>query len=315
VRNNWGIPFWTEAQRVTGVADAQTVFNVDTTVHDLRAGSPVLLYQTYCKWEVKEIQSITGSSITLTNGTTLSGVVYVIPMLVGYVVGDITTSPTGFDSQAKLTFQITNVLTGLGVTVPPQYNGYDLYTDPYLAGDSSGGSNTFTQQQNTSDYDVGDIYQVTPWIPQRYSKNYATDGSGASDIRALKEFFYRRAGKFRPFYAPTFESNLRKASTGNITTTFKFYDDDFVAALASKRNVVAFGLDDGTWQLRPYSAPTALGDGTAQITLGSALNINASRILCVSYAALNRLDTDSLSIGHKQAGYFTSNFPALEIAA
>lgn len=311
LRGNWAVPFWTEAQQFTGTV-GQTTYELDTTLHDIRAGGMLMLYDMAGNWQVLEVSAITASTVTAT-ASTLKGMLFAVPVRNGYIDGDITLSPSGYESSAKIAFNINDVLTGLGTTAPTQYSGLDLYTDPYLVGDGNTGATSLTRQETNSDYSVGNISHSTPWNAPRYAKQYEYDGVGVADLRYIKDFFYRRAGKMKSFISPSFESNLRKSSTGNITTAFKFFDDGYVSQLSAVRKTFAFELDDGTWLMRKVTAPTDLGGGLAQVTLDSALNVDASRIMCVSYAGTNRLDTDRLEINHLTAGHFTSSYQVLEL--
>jgi hypothetical protein len=311
IRNNWAVPFWTEAQQFTGTV-GQTVYPLDTTVHDIRAGGMMLLYSLAKSWQIVEVSAVTATTVTAT-ASTLKGLLFAVPIRVGYIDGSISMNPTGYKSSAQLTFNINDVLTGLGTTAPAQYNGLDLYTDPYLIGDGDTGQTSISMQDNQVEFSVGNIAHSTPWKGSQYSKQYEYDGLGASDIRFIKDFFYRRAGKMKAFVAPTFESNLRKVSTGNVASVFKFYDDGYLSLLGTTRKTIAFCLDDGTWQLRQASSPMDVGSGVSQVNLDSALNVDASRIVYVSYAGTNRLDTDRLELNHKTAGYFTSSYQVLEL--
>lgn len=310
IRKNWAIPFWTEAQPVTSTL-GQTVFAADTLVHDLRVGGMVLLYGWDQNWQVAEITAASSASVTTSVGATVAGQIFMVPVRRGFISGDLEFSPTGADSSVKFNYYIDDVLTGLGATVPDQYAGQDLYLFPYEVSDQ--GSTTVSMLDNQVEFDVGNIAHRSTWKTSQYGKKYYRTGKGAADIRALKEFFYRRAGRYRPFVAPSFESNLRKASTGNVASTFKFKDDGFVELMASLRTMIAFGLDDDSWVMRNITGAVSLGGGESQITLDSPLGIDAGRILTASYVGLNRLDTDTLDISHQNGGYFTTSYQVLEL--
>lgn len=309
IRSSWAVPEWAAAQSVV-VASGQTVVNVDTAIHDLRVGSLAMLYSLAGTWELVEVASLTGTSITVP-ATSLNGLIYVVPVRIGYISGQSKFAPTGFDSQMKLVFNIDDVLTGLTETAS-QLNGLDLYTDPYLIDGS--GATTISQDDVQVEYGTGNIDHSTSWARSQYGYNAQRDGLGPSDLWKLKQFFYRRAGKYRPFYQPTFESNLRKASTGTVASTFKFWDDGYVALLSSVRTRLGFKLRDGSWLIRNASAAVDLGADQGQVTLSAPLNVPASQIQLVSFVGQNRLDTDRLEITHQGNGYFTTAYNVLEIA-
>lgn len=308
LRAAWAVPEWSVAQAVT-VVPGQIALPVDTLVHDFRVGSLALLYSLTGLWELVEVSALTSVSITVP-ATTLTGLIYVIPVRVGYVSAQTQLRPSGYDGAIKLTFNIDDVLAGLTETVP-QLNGLDLYTDPYLIDGT--GTTTISQEDEQVEYGTGNIAHATPWARSQYGANVRRDGLGAADLWAMKQFFYRRAGKFRPFYQPTFESNLRKASTGTVGSTFKFWDDGYVSLLSDVRTRLGFQLRDDSWLIRNASAAIDLGGGQGQVTLGAPLSIPASQIRLVSFVGQSRLDTDRLEISHQGNGYFTTAYNILEI--
>lgn len=309
IRGTWLIPLWFEYQTTTA-ALAQTVFAVDTLLHDLRADSHALLFKSICEWQVVTIAAITDTTIETVEECTLQGRVYVIPFRVGKLSGNAGGSINGYGSTFKLQYYVQDVLRGL-TEAPTQYNGHDFYSIPYLIENSA--SVNILQAENQVEYSVGDIASDTSWARSMYGREQKYDGQGMAEFRAFKNYFYRRAGRFRDFYSPTFESNLLNKSTGTVASTFKFKDEGYVDRLFAHMKRIGFRLADGTWQVRNATAAANIGGGEGQMTLDSPLNVPAKDIELVSFVTLNRLDTDRVDITLGQNQYFSSSAAVVEI--
>jgi hypothetical protein len=313
LRGQWAIPLWFEAQAVVSAA-GQTVFLADTTVHDIRPNTLALLFDVRGNWELHTVSAIAAGVVTITGPTALVGRAWLMGVRIGYVSGKAPFKPTGRDNSVKVIYNVNDndVLTGL-TDAAPQFNGVDLYTAPYeIDGNATG---TIDQQYDEVEFSVGGVAHATPWVQAQYTTNQGWRGFSVADLRAFCQWFYRRAGKFRAYYAPTFESNLRKASTGAVTTAFKVYDDNYLALVYPTCKVVAFGMRDGTWLLRNVTAAVSLGDGTTQLTLDTSLARNAVDVMVVSYVRPRRLDTDRVEINLRPAGYSYTSYNVVEVAA
>lgn len=308
IRGKWLIPLWFELQPITATV-GQTSLAVDTSVHDIRANTYVLVYSNFKTWQVVKVSSITATTATVA-ALTIAGFAYVVPLRVGWFSAQSNMLPTGFANLIKGVFVVDDVLTGLTETVP-QLNGLDFYSTPYLI-DKSGSTQVFWDEDQ-SDFTTGNIAHSTAWANARYQKSYMFQDNGQAALRAFKNYFYRRAGKYRAFMSPTFEANLRSASSGIVGTTYKFFDDGYAANLYSLRKIVGFMLTDGTWQTRNILSVADLGDGTAQVVLDSALNIDANLISYCSFVAQNRLDADQISISFESFDMYRASINVMEI--
>jgi len=310
LRNRWLIPEWFQAQRVSGVVAGQTVFPVDTLIHDLRANTHALLWKGYCDWQIVDVDTITATTITLSTPAAFAGSVLIVPFRVGRVSGSAKMSPSGWDDQFDLEYYVDDVLGGLTET-PAQLNGQDYYTTPYVLDERN--STQLDWEEDQVEYVLGGIDSMTPWTRSMYTYQYNFDDSGPEAYWELKQWWYRRAGKFRPFYSPTFESDLQKRSTGTVTNTFQFQDEGYTAHLYPTLNRLGFLLKNGTWLARTVTAASNIGGGLGQVTLNAALNVAARDIERVSFILFNRLNTDRLELNLQAHGRFTTNASVLEI--
>lgn len=308
IRGKWLIPLWFEVQEATATV-GQTVFPVDTTIHDIRANSYVLIFSDVESWQVAKVSAVTNSSITC-EASTLQGLIYIVPLRYGFISGQSNLAPNGYQNEIKARFEIEDVLSGIAA-VPAQLNGKDFYTTPYLIADA--GDSQIYMEEDQTQFEVGGINSSTPWLASRYGKTYLWDDNGQQALRALKAYFYRRQGRFRSFLSPSFEPNLRSASAGIVGTIFKFYDEGYTDNLFATKKLLGFKLNDGTWLTRTASNAIHLGNGLDQLTLSSALNVDANKISYVSFISENRLDTDRLEINLDIFDRFKANASVMEI--
>jgi hypothetical protein len=143
-------------------------------------------------------------------------------------------------------------------------------------------------------------------------KPYAVLPTNAQEVRDFKNFFARRAGKFRQFWMPSFTLDLRKSQTGTVTNSLIINDDDYLN-YASVRKHIAIQTMDGIYH--PFiinSADAQLG-GKTKLNLNGSLNADASKILGVSYMGLHRLDTDAATLNWIGNGVVQSSLNILEL--
>lgn len=310
LRGNWLVPSWFEAQPVVVSVGQQTI-NADTLLHDLRENSHALIFKSICDWQIVQIAEIETDSVTLVEECAFQGRAYLVPLRVGKISSSASAAPTGFVNSFEFQYYIEDVLAGLTES-PTQHNGKDLYTIPYLI--DGAGSVKIIQDESQLEFAVGGIASDTFWNRSQSSKEYKFDGQGAADYRNFKNWFYRRAGRFRDFYSPSFESNLQNRSTGTVVSTFKFKDEGYVNNLFAHVKRIGFRLSNGSWQIRTVTAAENIGNGESQLTLNAPLNVPANSIQVVSFVSLNRLDTDRVEISLGQNGYFKSSASVMELS-
>lgn len=309
LRKNWAIPIWTEAQVVGNLTALQTIIICNTQIHDLRDDSLVLIYSNSL-WEVAEIQVIGSSHIQLFTGLVFSHTnAFVIPVRIGYIVEDVDINTTGREGELNLKYQVDDNLELLPEQ-PTQYLSKDIYFTPTLISGSL--NRTLEQQQNIIEFGLGPIERRTPWLNARYGSPFFSLMEGAQEVRDFKNFCYRRVGKFREFWLPTFENDLRIKSAGIIVTTFEV-EADSIIDYSQQRINIAFQDLQGNWYPRGVVNYNLVDSTTVEVTIDSALNLNVDQIMIISYLGLNRLNTDRIQFNWIGNGVVISNFQVLEL--
>lgn len=293
IRKRWAVPIWTEAQYVGTVLPNAPAIVCDTANFDFRDESLALLYAGCDKWQVIEIASVEPGQINLLSNVNAFVGAWLLPVRLGWIANTVEKPTNGHNGKSTLAFEIDDTLV-IPSSAPEQYLGNDIY---YEAGLLNGGSisRTIEQRLNVVDYSLGPVARRSPWLNARVGTPHRSIIEGAQEMRRYKEFLYRRAGKFRGFFIPTFENNLRILNTGLIASTLVVNSDSFVDYASFRKNV-AVQTVAGIWQSRGISNPVQLDSDRVQLTLSAPLNILASSIARASYLGFNRLDTDRIEI-------------------
>lgn len=290
LRQRWAVPLWTEAQYVGTVAG--TTIACDTTNFDLRADSLALLYRDSTHWQVVEIETVSVGSVELYSAADALTGAFLMPVRLGYIAGNVDKPSNGYNAKSKMTFEIEDNMP-YSADVPTQFLANDIYFEPSIANGFL--DRSLEQQQDIVDGQLGKVFRRTTWANPRFGSPYKTITSDAQEMRAYKDWLYRRAGKFRSFWLPSFEMNLRCANVGNIVSTLYATRDSYFD-YATARTHIAIEDTAGNWYARTVSSPVEVSGDRVQLTLSSPLNVDASLIRRISYLGLYRLDTDSVEI-------------------
>ena len=292
IRKKWAIPIWTEGQYVGTVNGIVTSIFCDTAIYDLRVNSLALLYSSSDDWQIIEITALTINSISFNALNNAISNAWLIPIRLGWISGNISKSTDGYFSKSVLTFDIIDNLN-LSVVQPAQFLGNDIYYEPGLLNNGSV-TKSIQQQEQTIDFELGPIEKRTSWNNSRYGTMHNCLMDGPVESRQFKEFLYRRSGKFRSFWQPSFESNLQITNVGNIVSTLYIKDNSF-NSYAMRSHIVVRTINNN-WYPFAISNPINLGNGIIQVTLSAPLNINVSEVVCISFLGLYRFNTDKIEI-------------------
>jgi hypothetical protein len=307
IGKKWAVPIWSENQYVGTILSSAASITCNTTLYDIRASSLALLYANENSWQIVEIGTITGTSVNVTNTLSYMTNCYLIPIRLGWIEGQISGNTNGHSKKITISFEIEDNLEIIPAA-PTQYLSNDIYYTPSLL---QNGSLTRSIQDNMQkmDGDLGIVRRQFPWKNARYGSGYNTITINRTEYIDYKNFIHRRAGKFRSFWMPTFEQNLRIVSTGTITTTIIIEADSF-NSYTFRPNIAI--LANGVWYPRVVSNPVSQPANRLQLTLNSALNVDASKITTACYLGLNRLNTDKIEMQWAE-GIMESSINILEL--
>lgn len=314
ITRRWAVPLWSEAQQVVaGIAAGTQTFNIDTTSSDFRVGSLIAVWQSASLNITAEIQSMTPTSITLDKPINETYVLpWVAPVRIGRVLGDISRQTDGYNGALSVQFEFTDGVDFGAGAAPQQFLGNDVYLEAGIIG-----SERFLQDSINARIDVVDYGGVTssfaPWKYTQIRRPYKFLLQGLDDVWRLRKWLHRRAGKIRPFWIPTFESNLRLIQTGLVTGSLTVASDDY-KLFAYKRNHIAIKLADGSFMLRTVLGIADITDNRSVLTLDANLNVEARDIREVSFLGLHRIDSDRIEINWTSNRTAQVTVPIMEIS-
>ncbi|MCG2575336.1 hypothetical protein LVY74_17540, partial [Acinetobacter sp. ME22] len=305
IRQLWAVPLYQERQLVGDVNSDFIACN--TSIYDFRDNSLALL-KNDAGIKLLEIVEVQSTGLQLSESVSFDNA-KLYPVRVCFISGDITRNISGVHAFMSVDFIVIDEPV-IEPETPEQFLDDDLY---FFALTYSGDAMqaTISQQQNILDNEIGDIYQSTDWNFARYGKPYRAVLKGQQRIHDYKNFLFRRQGRYRPFWLPTYESNLRSKSTGIVTDTL-FVEVDQYKQLADQRQHIAIKCD-GVWTAHTITASSFVSASTVQLTLTPALDKAASSIQRISYLGLHRLDADSVTLNYQGAGMVEVSVPILEL--
>lgn len=309
----WAIPVWTEAQYIGVITNGSATLACVTDPYDFRGPGLCFIWQDDGHFQLLDVTTVSSGLLTFHTGQTANGYTgaYLIPCRYGRVVGSFSRKLKADNILTDVVFSVDDTNTITSGSSPTQYLSDDLYTD---APEDAGGVNRVVNTRfDVLDYGLGPVSQRAPWLNNRvdYQRNVLC--ANAQEVRTFKQWLQRRAGKYKRFWEPSFDNDLRKQSTGTVNSAFLVARDNLIDWSALPRNHVAFELDDGSWLARAISSITVISGSQVQLNLDTTLAVPASRIRRVSWLGLKRLNTDQIELTWLGGGVMQANMVVTEI--
>ena len=138
------------------------------------------------------------------------------------------------------------LLRSLEPTIGAQHKSFEVLTNMPV---SSSGSiaKGVSKIEDEVDFDLGVFDTRSPWNSARVGFNVGYFIDGLDELAAFKRFFYRRAGKEKPLYIPSFEQDVRFSSfSGDLLSGFISNDD--YAAFEDGIDQLAVRFTNDVWQ-------------------------------------------------------------------
>lgn len=305
IRKNWAVPLAQESQYVGDVSAGFVMCRTD--IFSFYDGCLALL-KNDTEQILVEIESVESDHLLLSDVATISSA-KLYPVRVCFISGDISRQVSNFYARSSITFIVIDE-PEVEESTPEQFFENDLHKFCLLL-DGSSLETTITQIQNIIDNEMGVIFHNTDHNFARYSKQFRTVLRGQKELYQYRQFLFRRRGKYRPFWLPTYEANLRCKSAGLVSSVLLVEHDQY-KQLADLRKHIAIKIS-GNWTAHTITASAFVSGSAVQITILPALNKNASAIERISYLGLHRLDADSVDLHYQGAGIVEASVPILEI--
>lgn len=307
----WAVPVWAQAQSVGTIAEDATVIAIDTTFSDYRVDTPVFIMDICGNWQYAYIDAVAVDSLTVDRELTEARRAFVMPVRVGRLLGTPTRVTTGYNSQYSVIFEVDDNID-FEPEAPTQFYDDDIYFDENLLPTNGAFTQNFLANRETFDYQLGPVKEFTPWLNNRTSQPLRILKESQVDAWALRMFLHRRAGKYRRFWYPSFEADLRAVSTGALTTTLDVALDSLLPWAEDRKNI-AIRKTDGTWLARRITDATVPLPGIARLTLDSSIAMNAADIGLISWLGLKRFDADKIELQYIGNNHCETTISILEL--
>ena len=313
IRRRWGVPIWSQAQFVGSLSSGATSVNCDTDVYEFVDTSLALVWQSVDQFEVVEIDVVGSGALTLVAALSASyAFAYVMPLRVGFVDDSIDMMRTGANDVVKISYDVEDNVV-LATSAPTQYLGQDIYYEAVLKNGESYDLQILANE-DVADYQLGRLDRKAPWTYTRQLSNYQRLLKNPIEVYGFKQWMHRRAGKYRAFWLPSFENDVRVKNAGSITTTLQWHRDSY-DEWATDRTHIAVEDTSGVWYPRTLSAVSVVDATTLQGTLSSSLGgLTAATIRRISYLGLKRLATDQMKLEWLGNSVARCNFSVLELS-
>lgn len=282
--------------RTLDVATSAASPNIDvnTEFADFRVGSQALLWNSPRDFEIVTIltvatnQIVADANISKVHPTTA----LVMPLRIAFLKSNPKRRFNGDNQNFSGNFLIKENIKLVTSPSATQYKTFDVYLDQPLAVNTTA-VDVYDTRVDVLDYGTGVREQFTPHIKTKIKRSFGVQLDSQEDVWNFRLWLHRRAGKYLPFWMPTWEDNFTILSTGALTTQFLAVNDG-QDTLSSGRNDVAVLTDSG-WLLRGIVAIVPSGDDLL-ITLDSSLAIDASDVKLVSFLGRKRLTSDNVTL-------------------
>ena len=307
----WLVPIWTEARYVGAVTAGVHTIPSDVSNYDFRLGEFAILWQSPAQWQIINILSFSFNQIVSGIAPQAFTGAWVMPLRIAFMRDNPNKKFNGRESTYELKFDIQTNYAPAEMAAPTQFLAEDLSTEqPLLNGALS--TDSILGELDLNDEDLGVVQFYAPWINNKISRTHSREAVGAAEAIALRRWVYRRKGKYKAFWQPSFEDDLRVLSTGTITTALIVSSDAYMGN-AEARKYLAVQTASG-WTLATIQSSAQLDAARVQHTLTSSLGIAASAIQRVCWLGLKRLNSDQVEFNWFGQGVVRVDVPVLEIS-
>lgn len=314
VRRNGAVlvdaPVWPEAAWLGAVAADATSLSVDTTAADWREGGHLVVWESDSKFAVLEIDTVSSGSIALSDPV---GIAFtraeVMPVRSAYIADGLSIARGSTFVDASLSILVTDNVD-LSASDYPQYESLDVVTERTIM--VSDISEHVVRSVEMVDNGFGPVALET-------RRNYADFGqalgfieNGPAAVWRRRRWLHSLGGKQKPFWLPAWNMDLSLQDPLGSSDTVASVRSISPAATYVGRHVMVL-LHDGTRFLRSITNAVPDGDND-DITLSASLGqaVTAAEIASFCFLSKVRLDSDVVSIEHRDTGLSAVTVPVME---
>jgi hypothetical protein len=308
----WAIPLWSEAQRIADVTTGDTSIPCDAEFRDFRDASLGLLWNTTGAYEVLSIATVAPTALAVDAVAADMSRAWVMPLRVGRLLGPARKSSGGYGADWELNFEVEDNID-LAPAAPEQYLGDDIYFDEVLIPSGEQMDNDIIANVDRVDDGLGVVASFDLWDDNRVRRSQGVVLTTPEEVWTYRQFLHRRKGRWRAFWQPSFENDLRLADLlTSVTTVLKVYTDDRTDNSENRTHIAIQAGAAGTWYPRAITSEAVVGD-TTELTVATLGGLDPATITRICYLGLKRLDADRVELVWPGGGNCVSSVPVLEL--
>lgn len=302
----YALPVWPDGERLNAdLGVGSTAISVTTTDRDFYPGGLAVLYSDHRTTEALEILTVSAGSISLKRPTLAfwpKGARILPVRLARLPNRQALSRVTDGIAKARVHFEVQDNTAAVPSTQAVQLNGLDVYLKPPNRAEdvSVDYLRTIGISDNATGVTAHDDRTLRPDILRGWQFLY----NGKAEIAAARAFLEKRAGRYTPFYMPTYEMGLQLiAAIGSSDTVLKVKDMDLALYLngADWAGAIALRHTNGTWYARTVTAISSGDPGEERISIGSALGIAAqpTDFTRICFLEKVRMEADAAEIAYQ----------------
>lgn len=303
---SWIIPMWNQMQ-LASISSGSDSHTVVTDYVDFEENGMVLVWSTDSNWQLLGIDQITSGTLT-TISEASEDFSIIMPARLGFAKRNPERKLNGLEDSYFMEFIIEP--SDEIESSPAQYESDDVYSDEVLL-ESDSSTEEIRRDKDIFSSGFGLHTVLTNWSISKATMPNRVICEDHQDNWNLRTFLHRRSGRYRTFWQPTFENDLRVKNTSTIVSSL-LVENDNLDEIFDERKHIAVETSSG-WLFREITSVIIPDASTLQFQLNAALNIAETAVKRVCWLNLNRLETDSIDVKYEGGGVSHTSFPITRI--
>jgi hypothetical protein len=311
------LPLWAERTYVGAVAFGATSVVLDTAYAHYAVDGQFVVWQAEDVYEVRQATVVDPGQIDFATPLERAYTsAYVMPVRTAAFSGGLDVTRSAMDCvRASGRFVATDAedLASLAPTLP-QYRGHDVLLDrPVLLGAMR---ETHLRDTQIIDNSTGVVWRGDEFSYPTGTSNLAWQTHTREQLWDLRSWLHTRRGKWKGFWAPTYNADLTLAlDIASANTTIRVNTVGYIP-FGGPRDIV-ITLNSGTRHYFQLTGAAADGPGNTEVltlTGAAGVNIAVADVASISFLIFSRLDADRVEIRHGNVqGSTTLQAPTREV--
>ena len=175
-----------------------------------------------------------------------------------------------------------------------QFNNQDVFFGFHHYSDPKGWLDQYDKEVDIFDKEIGRISAHTDKSSTRHIRKVIFYQESIEELSEFLNWIYRRAGRYRSFYSPSWNRDLEILQSDFIETEFYIADEYSELDIQG----LAFRTTAGSWLIRGVVGISEVIQGILKVTLQTSLEMLPSEIERVSFLKQYALAGDEVEIRH-----------------